>query len=206
MNKKHRVFIAINLPERIKSALADYQNKWSRSQIDRGSSTGSGPELPARWTKTENIHITLVFIGYVEEQQILEIIQVVQKVVEQQKSFSIRLEKIIYGPPKISPPRMVWVMAKKSEEFNLLCDKLNKVLLNLPKINFKPERREITPHITLARIKEWEWRRIEPDERPEIEEYVNFEIPVKSIEIMESVLKRPGPEYRIIESIPFIRN
>jgi len=45
--KRRRVFIAINLPGNIRKKLAEYQKKW--------------PELPIRWTKQDNIHITLVF-------------------------------------------------------------------------------------------------------------------------------------------------
>lgn len=206
---KKRIFITINLPEDIRSKLVGYQEKW--------------PEIPARWTKPENLHITLVFIGDVEEQEISEIKQTVQNVIVpvcrpvrrspkgeggslggggRHKSFSVNLTKICYAPPKITPPRMIWAEGEKSEEFDSLCDKLGKALVGLPKIRFRPENRESIPHITLARIKEWEWRRIEPDERPEIGEDINLSFEVKSIELMESQLKRGGPEYTIIESYP----
>jgi len=47
MNSLHRIFIAINLPANLKKELSMAQNRW--------------PELPARWTKPENLHITLLF-------------------------------------------------------------------------------------------------------------------------------------------------
>jgi 2'-5' RNA ligase len=43
---------------------------------------------------------------------------------------------------------------------------------------------------------------MEPEERPEIDEEVNFSFEVKSIEIMESHLKRGGAEYTVLESLP----
>jgi len=73
---------------------------------------------------------------------------------------------------------MVWVIGEKIKEFNL------------------------TPHITLGRIKTWEFRRMEPEERPEINEDINLNFEVNSIEIMESQLKRNGPDYTILESCP----
>lgn len=201
---KHRIFIAINLPEEVKTSLADYQNKWSRPTISlgRGSSTVSGQELPARWTKPENIHITLVFIGDVDKEGIPKIKQVIKKVIVRQKSFSAVLDKILYSPYKKDKesPRMIWAMGQLSEEFLNLKKDLEKELSE--KIRFSPEKREATLHITIARIKKWEWRRIEPDERPEIEEYINLSFEVKSIELMESKLKRSGSEYTILESFP----
>ena len=52
----------------------------------------------------------------------------------------------------------------------------------------------------MARIKEWEWRAIEPEERPEVNEAIDLIFTVESIDIMESELTRQGPRYTIIES------
>ena len=73
-------------------------------------------------------------------------------------------------------PRMVWVTGEKIKEFN------------------------IAPHITLGRIKTWEFRRLELEERPQIAEDIDLTFEVASIEVMESDLKREGPEYVILES------
>lgn len=186
MEKRHRIFIAINLPENIKEKLGKYSQKW--------------PNLPAKWTKPENLHITLVFIGDINEERILEIKKAIACVVKEQKPFFMALNQVCYGPLKIMPPRMVWLIAEKSQEYALLCKKLEKVLSESTKISFRPERNELTPHVTLARIKEWQWQRIEPDERPEIEEFIDLKFQVESIDLMESILKRIGPEYKILES------
>jgi 2'-5' RNA ligase len=62
------------------------------------------------------------------------------------------------------------------------------------------ENRPYTPHITLGRIRQWEFRQIEPEERPEVNEEISLNFEVNSIEVMESQLKRGGPEYTILES------
>jgi len=64
------------------------------------------------------------------------------------------------------------------------------------------ESRPYTPHLTLGRIKTWEFRKIEPEERPKIDEDINLSFEVNSIEIMESQLKRGGPKYTILENFP----
>ena len=188
---RHRIFIAINLPEDIKKNLVDYQAKW--------------PELPIRWTKKENLHITLMFLGYLVDEELLEILRITKEVAQRHESFSINLKKIIYGPPKKLPPRMVWAEGEKSKELGKLQKDLENSLLSseaLAKEDLTIEARPYAPHITLGRIKAWEFRKIEPEERPEVNEEINLNFEVNSIEVMESELKRGGPNYAILESCP----
>jgi len=186
---RHRIFIAINLPEDIKKELSSFQSNW--------------PELPCRWTKKENLHITLIFLGYLNDEELLEVLKITKEVVSRNQSFSINLKKIIYGPPKKMPPRMVWAEGEKSEELGKLQQDLENSLLIAQNSGFKKtENRPYLPHITLGRIKTWEWRQIEPEERPEINEDIDLSFEVNSIEVMESQLKRGGSEYTILESCP----
>jgi len=185
---RHRIFIAINLPEDIKKKLTDYQAKWL--------------ELPCRWTKKENLHITLMFLGYLSDEELLEVLRLTREVTQKHEPFSINLKKIIYGPPKKMPPRMVWAEGEKSEELGKLQSDLENSLLASPVKKMESESRPYAPHITLGRIKAWEFRSIEPEERPEVNEEINLSFEVKSIEVMESELKRGGPEYTVLESAP----
>ncbi len=167
------------------------------------------PGLPARWTRPENLHITLAFIGYASDEDLVEACEIAKKVAEKNQQFSVGLNKICYGPKSSSayadegkPPRMVWAKGEKSKELSALKNDLDDLLLDSQKIRFSAENKEFSPHITLARIKTWEWFKIEPEERPEIDEDVDINFSVDSIEVMESELKRGGAEYEIIESVP----
>lgn len=189
MEKRHRVFIAINLPEDIKRELAKYSEKW--------------PELPAKWTAKDNLHITLEFLGDLTDTELADACKIAGEVAQRHKNFPVDLNKVLYGPPKKMPPRFVWVNGEKSEELADLKEDLQECLME--KISFKPEGRSFTPHITLARILEWQFRQIEPEERPEINEDIfpaagGLVFSVESIEIMESKLRRGGPVYAILES------
>lgn len=195
---KRRIFIAINLPEDIRGKLVSYQKKIDRFfTFDWGET--SAVKL-IRWTKKENLHITLVFIGYIREEELLEIFRIVKAVTSRNKSFEVRLNRICYGPPKKIPPRMVWVVGEKSFEFAALRDDLERSLAASEQVPFAPENRAFSPHITLGRIKTWQWKRIEPEERPNIAEEISLNFRVNSIEIMESQLKRGGAEYTVLES------
>lgn len=184
MQKRHRIFIAINLPNDIKKELAKYEERWS--------------ELPAKWVDQNNLHITLVFLGDLTDIELGEVCVTVREVIEKYNSFDIHLHKVSYGPDGKIPPRMVWASGEKLIELSELKKDLENSLLE--KVNFIPENRGFIPHITLARIGTFAWRTIEPEERPEINEQIDVTFTVESIEIMESELKRGGPQYTIIES------
>lgn len=172
---KQRLFIAINLKKEVREELLSFQEKYQ--------------DLPARWTKPDNLHITAAFIGDVEEKSIPEIHKIIKGI--KVKPFEIILKEISYGPPGIIPPRMIWAVGE-SQHFINLSNELGEKL--------KLSNKEAIPHITLARIKEWEWRKIEPEERPEVKDFINLKIAVESIRLEKSVLKRTGPEYTVLET------
>lgn len=180
---KRRIFIAINLPGGIKRRLAEYQNKWT--QLD---------PKHIRWVTKDNLHITLFFIGYVNDDEMYEIINTVKEVGKRHKSFFIGLEKIILGPPD-KTPRMFWVEGEKSQELaDLQRDLENSIAgRNLA----QREIRAYKPHITLARFKP----QILKSLSKEINDEFKAQISVETIEIMQSDLRRTGAEYSILESI-----
>ena len=185
MEKRHRIFIAINLPNDIKKQLAKYQDKW--------------PELPAKWTNKDNLHITFEFLGDLTDIEIAKVCKVAGEVTARHGSFPITLSKVIYGPPNKVPPRMIWVKGESGKESLDLKNDLENSLLQ--EVNFKPEGKGFTPHITLARISAFGFREFNPEEVPEVDEMIDFTFTVESIEVMESELKRGGPQYTILESI-----
>ncbi len=200
--QRHRIFIAINLPDNVKRELIRYQKKIEESfysRLEEGSIKG-----PVNWTRGNNLHITVDFIGYVNNDGILKICETVEAVVLKHAPFSIDLRKVCYGPLEKKPPRMIWAIGEKSEKFASLKDDLEKSLSDFPEIrqdsSVNGKQRKFSPHITLGRIKQWEWRRIEPEEIPAVEKDINLSFSVNSIKIMESVLKRKGPEYTILET------
>ena len=73
MQKKHRIFIAINLPSDIKKYLAGFEQKFS--------------ELPARWTPEDNLHITLLFLGDLTDEELGEVCMAVKSFIVRHQSF-----------------------------------------------------------------------------------------------------------------------
>jgi 2'-5' RNA ligase len=181
---KKRVFIAINLPESIKEKLEEIQKKTENS-----FSYFNGI-CPINWTKRNNLHITLLFLGNIETEDLFYIFEKMQTISENTNSFEITLNSINYSPS--NNPRMVWVNTLKTKELKDTQSLLEKDLFNRG-------NKEFNAHITLGRIKQWQFRRIEREEIPRLEE-INLKFKVNSIEVMESELKKGGAVYTVLRS------
>lgn len=182
---KHRVFVAINIPDDIKRKLFEIQQKWSG--------------LPVRWTKRNSLHLTISFLGYVDSEDLYRICEITREVAKNHQSFFCSFKKVMFGPPA-KTPRMIWVVGEKSTEATKIKQELEKEFSLESSINFAPEDRSFSPHITLARIKMGEWRTLK--EVPKIDEEFSFDFSVNSMEVMESHLLGDGAEYVVLESAP----
>jgi len=133
---KLRLFIAIP----IEKSLADKLDSWNQQN--------SSPKL--RLTKKENLHITVLFLGYVEEENLVEIKNKLLEISRSTKNFDLSIEQNNLAPPQ-GTKRMVWTYFQESREFKELADKVYQAL---GKYSREKVHREALPHITLARSKE----------------------------------------------------
>lgn len=172
-----RIFLAINLPDSVKRGLLSYKEKWA--------------ELPARWASVNNLHLTLLFLGNMTEKDLQELLLFSQGVAKKHSPFEIRLSGIEYGPSEANP-RMIWATMQESQELHSLQKDIQQ---------FKPDEKSFSPHLTLARLRQMEFRRIEPEEQPLVHEELSINIPIDSFEIMQSQLRGQGPEHTILQSI-----
>jgi 2'-5' RNA ligase len=180
-----RIFLAINLDEKTKNYLDSLKKRW--------------PQLPCKWVKKEGLHLTLVFLGYLGENQLTLLTRAAKEIGPRHQPFSVFFNKVSYGPTGKFPPRLLWVEGEVSSSLSALKNDLDEALKK--ELKFFPEEREFKPHITLGRIKTFSWRRLEKEERPIIDFPLEVEVLVNSFEIMESHLKRQGAEYQILDSI-----
>lgn len=133
-----RTFIAIEIPEEIQKRVA----------LLAQSLSGSGTNV--RWVKQENIHVTLKFLGDVEEARIEELARSVAEVTKRMAPFEVSLS-VVGVFPSMRSPRIVWVGVGEGEE---TIEQLQKgIEENLARIGFPKEDRKYTPHITIGRVK-----------------------------------------------------
>lgn len=127
-----RLFVAIDLPPPVKAALSVL-----------------APELPiARWVAPEEIHLTLRFIGEVDEQSFSAIKTSLSVITS--PPFPLTLSGVGHFPPR-GRPSVLWVGMEPSER---LLQLQREIELALTATGIPADERPFSPHITLARLKE----------------------------------------------------
>ncbi len=126
-----RLFIAVDLPEIIK------QNLEPMSFGIPG----------AKWVTSDQLHLTVRFIGEVDGGLFRDIKNILDEV--SMTPFSLQLKGVGCFPPR-GKPRVLWVGLEKSEPLQLLRKKIDSALL---RVRVEPEGRKFSPHITLARLR-----------------------------------------------------
>lgn len=121
-----------------------------KTQIETLSEELKDSNLPVRWVKPENIHLTLIFFGDVEENVIEDIKEKVNEAVKGMASVKIRLKGVGVFP-NLKRPRVVWVGL--GGDIDRLSDLRDNLQSKLNALGFIPERRPFKPHLTLGRFK-----------------------------------------------------
>ena len=125
-----RLFTALELPSPLAFSLS----------LLRGGLPG------ARWVDPENYHITLRFIGDIDQRTADEVIGALDRV--DRRSFELSLAGLdAFGGNK---PHSIVACVKGSAELRELQSEQERII---QRIGLEPERRKFRPHVTLARIK-----------------------------------------------------
>jgi RNA 2',3'-cyclic 3'-phosphodiesterase len=108
-----------------------------------------GPALKARWVPVENMHLTVRFIGHVEDERAPAVIEALTPPLDIPQ-FDIELGGCGVFPPS-GPPRVLWIgLTHGLAGLAVMHEAFNRRLLPF---GFEPESRPFSAHLTLARIK-----------------------------------------------------
>ena len=132
-----RLFVAIFPPPETQAAL---------SRAARALSIPQG----FRWTKPENVHLTLKFLGETPEEVVPGIVAALQPVAESGEPFTVVPESL--GTfPSARKARVLWAsVGPGAELLQKLADEVEHALLPL---GFGAEKRPYVPHLTLGRAR-----------------------------------------------------
>jgi RNA 2',3'-cyclic 3'-phosphodiesterase len=135
-----RAFIAIDIPDDVRAAIGAAQARLMRAHVG----------VKVSWTKVDNLHLTLQFLGYIEEEVVDKLKTALQSVatVQQPVELSVRGTGAF---PNENRPRVLWVGCDDSHgSLKTLAEAVQKATQPL---GFEPEHREFSAHLTLGRIK-----------------------------------------------------
>jgi 2'-5' RNA ligase len=134
-----RLFIALELDEETRSELAE----------EIAHLAGHHPKI--RWVAPENLHVTLQFLGNVEDNAVPEICAAMDEAAAVSSPFDLEIRDLGCFP-RPDRPRVVWAgCGIGSEQTVRLARDLGAVL---EPIGFPPEKRAFTPHVTIGRVKQ----------------------------------------------------
>ncbi len=176
-----------------------------RAKLDRITQTLKRVPVKASWVRAENLHITLKFLGDVEEGRLPELEAAARKALEGSPvDGAVRwtLDRLGAFPVR-ERPRVVWVgSSREPRELAELAARLEEALEPL---GFAPEGRGFVAHITLGRVKE---RPPSPGVRElarALQSYPDFhlEARVTALTLMRSDLTPQGAIYTPLFRLPF---
>jgi RNA 2',3'-cyclic 3'-phosphodiesterase len=186
-----RAFIAIELPEEIKKQLTELE---TRLQVKK---------YPAKWVVPGNIHLTLKFLGDISVDSVPNIREVMEEAVLYSAPFSLGVSGVGVFP-NIRRIQIIW--AGVNGELDNLIELQKKLDTGLESLGFAPESRPFTAHLTLARMRD-EASPVERETAGKIIESIQFDaskFQVEAIHLIKSELKREGPVYTRILSVPLL--
>ena len=132
-----RCFVAIPLPDDVLAQIGEVSRQIKKLGID------------ARFPRPESIHLTLKFLGDVQESAVPGILETMREEVCEYEPFNVRVRKA-GAFPHLADPRVVWLGVESGEELRKMQSGVESGLAGL---GFKKDKRRFSPHLTLARVK-----------------------------------------------------
>ena len=151
-----------------------------------------------RWVRAENLHVTLKFLGEVAEGRVAEVPSALGEI-RSDKPVALEFRGLGFFPNE-RHPRVFWAGMEGAPNLKSLAEDIEGVV---EKLGIPPEKREFSPHLTLARF-----------ERPHLPEALRKLIAenqqrdfgslrTNDFHLIQSKLKPTGAEYTTLATFQF---
>lgn len=193
-NQQIRSFIAIELPEEVRSGLRRLQ-----------AELRSAGHAFVKWVAPESIHLTLKFLGNISVEKVAAITAVMEEAGQGASSFQLKIGGL-GAFPNLRRPRVLWLgIAGETDRLVVLQRRIDDGLVAL---GFAREIRPFTPHLTLARLRQG----TSPRDQQTFGELVmktpleaSYEVSVNSLSLMRSQLLPGGAVYSRLAEVKLKR-
>ena len=181
-----RLFVAINLPDEVRRGIRNATEPLHQAA------------LPVHWVEPAGIHLTLKFLGEVDESRRDELGAGVVAATRGARPFLMPISG--FGAfPSVERPRVIWVGCEGVPPLELLQHRMEQ---EMERLGFPIEGRPFRPHLTLGRVK----KDGSPARFRNLESLLDglafdAEAVVQSVDLMESRLGPQGSAYRPVQSV-----
>jgi 2'-5' RNA ligase len=181
-----RSFVCIDVPPEVKAAIERLQTKLRHLPVE------------VSWTRPANVHLTLKFLGDVEEARLGRVGEALDEIAQTHAPFELATDR---GGvfPNADRPRVLWIGVR--DERGLLRALVAQVEDALAQHGFAREARPFTAHLTIGRVRSERSAR-ELARRFLAEEFPSYRFLVTHLILMRSDLRPDGALYTPLHRAP----
>jgi len=182
-----RSFIAIEVPQELKSRMEEVQRELRRTEAD------------VKWVRPDAIHLTLKFLGSIRQEDVERISQAVRPVIGLCQPFEVCIQGMGCFP-NLRNPRVVWVGVDRGKES--LASLKEQIEKRMTELSFPLEDRPFSPHLTLGRVRSL---RGKADLSQAVESRKGVEVGIfqaREVVLFRSELKPSGAVYTKLREFP----
>jgi 2'-5' RNA ligase len=187
-----RVFIAIDIDEKTRAVIADVQKQLkAKVDIKKGD---------LKWVEPENIHLTLKFLGEIDESKLPEIKDITKHTAEAHKNFTLDIESV--GSFEGRRGKVIWIGAGKGADELVTLQK--DIDGRLEQARYPKEEREFSAHLTICRVRNPRTGFKLVDAAKQFAKFKFGSIDANAICIYQSQLTAEGPIYTQMASFKLV--
>ncbi|MBF0317903.1 MAG: RNA 2',3'-cyclic phosphodiesterase [Nitrospirae bacterium] len=183
---KTRAFIAVNIAEPV------------RLEIDSIIAPMRQTYRGVKWVKRENLHLTLKFLGDVDQGHIRRVEFALQGVCDLQRPFSVVLRSV-GGFPNLKQPKVLWIGLEDDTNLQKLHSNIDAALSD---VGFAREDKPFSAHLTIGRLRDGDNSTNLAEKLAPLKTKNFGSSPVSGIALLSSQLKPGGPTYSVIREFP----
>jgi len=178
--KQWRLFCAIEIPSHVRELVAAHVRRL-RELV---------PDGRASWTREDNLHLTIKFIGEVEASRAAELSAAAERAVAGVGAFSIVVDRT-----GVFPRRVLWIgVTEPTGRLATVQQRLEEECLA---VGFLKDSRPFSPHLTLARFRQTKSTRDLETAHLQLQ-FEPVEVKVNELLVIRSQLSSEGSKYTVL--------
>ena len=181
---KIRTFIAVDVSPDVQGRAARLVKRFRET------------EAKTSWTRPEQMHLTLKFLGDTDDTLLPDVCRAVESAVRDLPPFTVSFHGV-HAFPRDEHPRTIWIgIDEGREQLRELQQRIEDALYDA---GFQRERRKFVPHLTLGRVREGGPRMHALGEQVVAQnEYSGGQVIVEDVVVYASFLEKEGPVHQVV--------